>query len=299
MRVAVAVVEKKCKAIMATSIADGRIALRFRSLLCGNSFGVHVCTYIRFVHIVFVTLCVFEGLKVKSGQSRPVRPGKGKIVHLSQACLGEVKKNKGSESIYLYATVDGKKLVLGTLSPEKFPQQQFDVVFDRKFVLSHNWKSGYVCLSGYRCDNPSNKYPFLFLKSKSHAKQDKPPAAKNVEEGSSSTDDSTSDFFTDSDESYNTESESAEVETEDDDEEEEAPKKVVLSKKRPAESATKTPGPDKKAKLVTPQKSDAKKGSVHVATTHPEKQAGKTPGNQSKQPTPKSAGSNPCKSCNK
>ncbi|CAL5419768.1 unnamed protein product [Camellia sinensis] len=228
----------------------------------------------------------FWGLKVKSGQSRPVRPGKGKIVHLSQACLGEVKKNKGSESIYLYATVDGKKLVLGTLSPEKFPQQQFDVVFDRKFELSHNWKSGYVCLSGYRCDNPSNK--------------PENDSAKNVEEGSSSTDDSTSsDFFTDSDESYNTESESAEVETEDDDEEEEAPKKVVLSKKRPAESATKTPGPDKKAKLVTPQKSDAKKGSVHVATTHPEKQAGKTPGNQSKQPTPKSAGSNPCKSCNK
>ncbi|KAL7170369.1 hypothetical protein ACSBR2_035272 [Camellia fascicularis] len=125
-------------------------------------------------------------------------------------------------------------------------------------------------------------------------------SSKNVEEGSSSTDDSTSsDFFTDSDESYNTESESAEVETEDDDEEEEAPKKVVLSKKRPAESATKTPGPDKKAKLVTPQKTDAKKGSVHVATPHPKKQAGKTPGNQSKQPTPKSAGSNPCKSCNK
>ncbi|CAL5350801.1 unnamed protein product [Camellia sinensis] len=243
----------------------------------------------------------FWGLKVKSGQSRPVRPGKGKIVHLSQACLGEVKKNKGSESIYLYATVDGKKLVLGTLSPVKFPQQQFDVVFDRKFELSHNWKSGYVCLSGYRCDNPSNK-PENDSESKSELKHPVNAAdnTKNVEEGSSSTDDSTSsDFFTDSDESYNTESESAEVETEDDDEEEEAPKKVVLSKKRPAESATKTPGPDKKAKLVTPQKSDAKKGSIHVATTHPEKQAGKTPGNQSKQPTPKSAGSNPCKSCNK
>ncbi|KAL6977609.1 hypothetical protein U1Q18_026401 [Sarracenia purpurea var. burkii] len=29
---------------------------------------------------------------------------------------------------------------------------------------------------------------------------------------------------------------------------------VALSKKTPAESAPKTPGPDKKAKLVTPQK---------------------------------------------
>ncbi|KAF7145939.1 hypothetical protein RHSIM_Rhsim04G0136200 [Rhododendron simsii] len=98
-----------------------------------------------------------------------------------------------------------------------------------------------------------------------------------------------------------TDSESVEGETEsDDDEEEEAPKKVEQGKKRPADFAIEKPGPNKKAKLVTPQMTNAKKGGGgHVATPHPAKQAGGTPGTQSKQQTPKSAGSHPCKSCNK
>ncbi|KAA8518625.1 hypothetical protein F0562_016099 [Nyssa sinensis] len=83
---------------------------------------------------------------------------------------------------------------------------------------------------------------------------------------------------------------------ESDEEEEDTPKKVKLGKKRPAESGNKTPGCDKKAKLATPQETDGKKGGGHVATPHPSKQAGKTPANQSKQQTPKSAGTHPCKS---
>ncbi|ONK77839.1 uncharacterized protein A4U43_C02F11270, partial [Asparagus officinalis] len=97
-----------------------------------------------------------------------------------------------------------------------------------------------------------------------------------------------------------------------DDEEEESseeekeatPKKSANGKKRPAESASKTPIPEKKAKVVTPagQKSggDGKK-NVHLATPHPAKQAGKTPAKseKAKQQSPKSAGSVSCKSCSK
>jgi len=43
---------------------------------------------------------------------------------------------------------------------------------------------------------------------------------------------------------------------------------------------------------------DGKKGAVHVATPHPSKQAGKTPGNKPNQ-TPKSGGSLACKTCNR
>ncbi|GMY15886.1 histone deacetylase HDT1-like [Fagus crenata] len=89
---------------------------------------------------------------------------------------------------------------------------------------------------------------------------------------------------------------------ESDDEPEETPKKAESGKKRPSESATKTPVPTKKAKAATPQKTDGKKG-VHTATPHPSKKAGKTPANsgeQSKPQTPKSAGGSfPCKSCSK
>ena len=114
--------------------------------------------------------------------------------------------------------------------------------------------------------------------------------------------------------------------------------KVEISKKRAIESAVKTPGPDKKAKLTTPQKTgyflalsavtvlvcyctcacitewslfmfwipflkycsitgvDGKKGSGHVATPHPAKQAGKNKNQQ----TPKSGGgSHSCKTCSR
>ncbi|KAL6988347.1 hypothetical protein U1Q18_014098 [Sarracenia purpurea var. burkii] len=281
----------------------------------------------------------FWGVEVKSGEPCLVEPGENRFLHLSQACLGEVKKDKGNEYVHLYATVDGKKLVLGTLSSEKFPQLQFDLAFNKKFELSHNWKKGSVYFCGYRCDNQSDEIedesesesdedlpvPGAVAedgKSKPQAMPGKPPAAehantakpdsaaakqkvkivepkkdvKTIEEDGSSEDDldtDSSEFESGSDEDEGSDSEIG------DDEDKEIPKKVELSKKRPAESAPKTPGPDKKAKLVTPQKTDTKKGGGHVATPHPSKQAGKTPANQSKQQTPKPAGSHPCKSCNR
>ncbi|KAA8544193.1 hypothetical protein F0562_022171 [Nyssa sinensis] len=88
---------------------------------------------------------------------------------------------------------------------------------------------------------------------------------------------------------------------EEDSDDEETPKKADQGKKRPTESATKTPVPAKKAKLVTPQKTDGKKGGAHTATPHPSKQAGKTPANsgKSKEQSPKSGGQVSCKSCSK
>lgn len=77
-----------------------------------------------------------------------------------QACLGEVKKDKGSESVSLYLNIEGKKLVLGTLNSEKLPQQLFDLVFDRNFELSHSWKNGSVYFYGYKAAN-HDQYPFL------------------------------------------------------------------------------------------------------------------------------------------
>jgi nucleophosmin 1 len=64
------------------------------------------------------------------------------------------------------------------------------------------------------------------------------------------------------------------------------------SKKR---STTKTPVSNKKAKLVTPPKTDGKKasGHVHIATPYPNK------GKEAKQQAQKSGGSFSCKSCSK
>ena len=61
--------------------------------------------------------------------------------------------------VCLYANIGGQKLVLGTLSAEKFPQISFDLVFEKKFELSHNWKNGSVYFCGYKAAN-SVEYPF-------------------------------------------------------------------------------------------------------------------------------------------
>lgn len=55
--------------------------------------------------------------------------------------------------------VDEQKLVLGTLSHDKFPQISFDLVFEKKFELSHNWKNGSVYFAGYRAYYAPEEYP--------------------------------------------------------------------------------------------------------------------------------------------
>ncbi|CAI0408109.1 unnamed protein product [Linum tenue] len=92
----------------------------------------------------------FWGVEVKSGEPLPVQCGDDFILHLSQATLGECKKDKGNGSVSLSVKVGGKKLVLGTLYPEKVPQLQFDLVFERDFELSHTGKNGSVYFMGYQ-----------------------------------------------------------------------------------------------------------------------------------------------------
>uniref|UniRef100_A0A2P2K1H7 Nucleoplasmin-like domain-containing protein n=2 Tax=Rhizophora mucronata TaxID=61149 RepID=A0A2P2K1H7_RHIMU len=98
----------------------------------------------------------FWGVEVKSGKSMKVKSGGSFGLHLSQASLGEFQKEKGNESVCLYVTIGDQKFVLGTLSPQKFPQLSFDLVFNEDFELSHNWKSGSVYFLGYRGPNGSD-----------------------------------------------------------------------------------------------------------------------------------------------
>ncbi|KAL8505030.1 hypothetical protein ACS0TY_016291 [Phlomoides rotata] len=95
----------------------------------------------------------FWGVEVKRGEPLNVSPGYGTVLHLSQASLGVHKNEKGKESVSLFVNVDGKKLVLGTLITNKLPQHQFDLLFDREFELSHDWKGGSVYFYGYKASN--------------------------------------------------------------------------------------------------------------------------------------------------
>ncbi|XP_039159811.1 histone deacetylase HDT1 [Eucalyptus grandis] len=276
----------------------------------------------------------FWGVEVKAGQPLKVNPGNAKILHLSQASLGECKSSKGNESVPLHVKFGDQKLVLGTLSTENFPQLAFDLVFEKEFELSHNWKSGSVYFCGYKSvvhddddefsdlesDSEEEDLPMIGVengkvaaqasaktatasanasKVESSGKQKAsiPQPMKVDEDDSDEDDDEDDDDEDESDEGVDGEADSDEEEDESD--EEETPKKAEIGKKRAADSATKTPVPAKKSKLPTPQKTDGKKGG-HTATPHPAKQAGKNPANSAnKSQSPKSAGQVSCKSCSK
>lgn len=284
----------------------------------------------------------FWGVEVKGGEPLRVESGDGFILHLSQACLGEAKKDKGNESVCLFVNFDDQKLVLGTLSHEKIPQIPFDLVFEKDFELSHNLKNGSVFFSGYKVAQPESDsdefisdgeedLPVPVDNGKEEAKQPKPenenaakpdskqkvkivepnkdgkPKPEN-DDSSDEEDDSSDDGESSDDQAMmmaNDEDESSEDEDDESDEDDDdsddgdvkTPKKAEVGKKRSAESASKNPVPDKKAKFVTPQKTDLKKAGVHIATPHPSKQAAKTSANsQRKEQAQKSFS---CNSCNR
>ncbi|CAA0820850.1 P-loop containing nucleoside triphosphate hydrolases superfamily protein [Striga hermonthica] len=54
-------------------------------------------------------------------------PSEGLLMTISQACIGELKKENRYEVVYSFVNIDGKKLVLGILFADKLPQQ-FDLV---------------------------------------------------------------------------------------------------------------------------------------------------------------------------
>ncbi|WOH06146.1 hypothetical protein DCAR_0625569 [Daucus carota subsp. sativus] len=257
--------------------------------------------------------------EVKAGESFKVKIDENKALHLSQACIGDVEKDI-PVSICLYVKVDEKKLALGTLNSKKLFQQSFDLVFDKTFEISHNWKNGSIFFLGYTADNEkSDRYPFLPMDAESD--EDIPVIAANDDETSSEDDpkvsvkkdsaagkqkaniveptkDVSSDDTDDSsdDDETSSEDDTKSDEDSDSDEDEETPVQVKSSKKRALTPAKKAL-PEKKAKLITPPKTDGKKSSVHVATPYPSKQTGKTPANKLNQQTPKTDGSHTCNSC--
>ncbi|XP_019458892.1 PREDICTED: histone deacetylase HDT1-like [Lupinus angustifolius] len=274
----------------------------------------------------------FWGTEVKVGEVVKVDPEEIEAyVHLSQAALGESKKDKANEPVVLHLKVGEQKIVLGTLSRDKIPQTTLEVVLDKEFELSHSSKSSSVFFCGYKAlipdEEDSDEDDFdsdedipLPVKEngksvikaedakvsepkKANAKGGAPakqvkiadPKKEDDEEDDDSDDDD--DFGSSDDEVDDVDSDSDD-EGDSEDDEETPTKKVVPGKKRANDSASKTPVSNKKAKNATPEKTDGKKGG-HTDTPHPAKKAGKTPKSDGKAQTPKSAGQFSCGSCQK
>lgn len=271
----------------------------------------------------------FWGVEVKAGQTLKVKPELFKLIHVSQAAIGEVKDVKEAKYVPLRLTVGDNSYVIGTLSAEDRPQLMFDLVFEKEFELSHGWKNGSVHFIGYTADDPSgdeidsgddvfsdeeNVLEALNGKLEADVKDVKPDAKKSApvkdaknakvaeskkeaesdEDDSDDEDDSEDDsdvpLGMDGPEGMDFSGDSEDDDdSEEDDSEEETPKKVE-QKKRPAPSPKVAPGSGKKAKQATP---DNKSGGKKGPATPFAKQNGKPAFNGNNKPktqSPKSGG---------
>ncbi|XP_047168032.1 histone deacetylase HDT1-like [Vigna umbellata] len=276
----------------------------------------------------------FWGAEVKVGESVKVDPTEFEAcIHLSQAALGEAKKDKTNEPVVVYLKVGEQKFVLGTLSREKIPQISLELVLEKEFELSHSSKSASVHFCGYKAyysgdDSEDDEFtdsdediPLLNAENGKPEKKveelkalasKKPDAktgavAKKVKVVEPEKDNEDSDDDSDEDdalgisdeemEDADSDDSDEEDDSDEDDDEETPPKKADLGKKRPNESASKTPVSSKKAKNATPEKKDGKK-NIKAETPQSVKKGGKTPSSEAKDKSPKSGGLI-CKSCSK
>ncbi|CAE6086014.1 unnamed protein product [Arabidopsis arenosa] len=262
----------------------------------------------------------FWGVEVKNGTPLHIDPGVDMLVHISQVALGENKSNV-TEPIQLYLTVGQDKLLIGTLSHESFVDEYhlgnccfalFLTSLTLYLTVTDNKTDAELEAAGYRAAPKSAAKQVNFQLPNEDVKAKQDDEADDSEEESSDDDENSNSEDSGDEEvaaavgSEEDDEDDSSDDEEDDSSEEETPKKPEEPKKRSAEAnSSKNPASNKKAKFVTPQKTETKKPHVHVATPHPSKQGGKNSGGSSigekskQQQTPKSAGAFGCKSCSR
>ncbi|KAG2311155.1 hypothetical protein Bca4012_025608 [Brassica carinata] len=111
----------------------------------------------------------FWGAEVKAGKPLKLKPNEDCLIHVTQACLGNGEKG---ETARLYVTVDGKKLVIGTLSQGNIPQISLDLVVEKKFELSHSLERGSVYFIGYKTPNIDGDVGDSFSDSEDYSEEE-------------------------------------------------------------------------------------------------------------------------------
>ncbi|KAG6516762.1 hypothetical protein ZIOFF_027236 [Zingiber officinale] len=242
----------------------------------------------------------FWGLEVQPGQTVKVNPGENKYLHLSQVSLGERKKEKGAEGASVFVKFDDKNfeslnwlfLSFGYTISDPFNSESesdegnpLDVPINGKLEVKTNDKAA---MPNAQKAEASDGRKWLMERTAVMMKMRVPKKRKKLLLRRSV-------FLLLHCLAFRCECGNIQK----------CMLQVEVGNKRPANSSSKTPDPEKKAKLVSSggnQKpgADGKKGG-HIATPYPAKQ-GKTPANsvdKSKQQAPKPAGCVACKSCSK
>ncbi|OAY65903.1 Histone deacetylase HDT1, partial [Ananas comosus] len=100
-------------------------------------------------------------VEVKPGETFKCDPQRDNYVYLMQASLGNSKK-EGAENVQIFLKFGDLNLVIGTLSAEKWPQILYNLLFEKKFELSHNSKNASVFFFGQKTlPLDASEYPFF------------------------------------------------------------------------------------------------------------------------------------------
>ncbi|KAL6616582.1 hypothetical protein ACP70R_038852 [Stipagrostis hirtigluma subsp. patula] len=93
------------------------------------------------------------GVVVRPGETVRCDPGEV-YCHLSQIALQAGKENG---HVRVFVKVDGKELLIGTLSVDKYPQHTTDLVFEKEFELLHTSKTSNISAIGYKFSDVCRK----------------------------------------------------------------------------------------------------------------------------------------------
>nr|GEY91849.1 hypothetical protein [Tanacetum cinerariifolium] len=87
------------------------------------------------------------------------------MLHLSQlvVSLADSGNTAKRRSVYLYAHVNNKKLLIGKLHSKKLQRLQFELVFENPFSISHTWKYGSAYFLGYQQDVAEERYLYSHI----------------------------------------------------------------------------------------------------------------------------------------
>ncbi|CAH1447145.1 unnamed protein product [Lactuca virosa] len=110
------------------------------------------------------------GCEVRAGERFVADIAEGTILVILKAYLGVPKEDIHEDSVSLYITVDGKKLVAGNFNPRRHSEQRLCLSIDKKFSLTHTLR-----------DNSLYFFGVTHEKEPEDKKKDKP----TVEEASS------------------------------------------------------------------------------------------------------------------
>ncbi|XP_039852315.1 histone deacetylase HDT2-like isoform X2 [Panicum virgatum] len=93
-----------------------------------------------------IARCRHWGVLVRPGETVKCNPGE-LYCHISQIALQD---DKGNEDVRVFVKINENRILIGTLSVDKYPQCKIGLVFEEEFELMHTSKNSNISAIGFK-----------------------------------------------------------------------------------------------------------------------------------------------------